>query len=335
MNENESPGKTAKTSLHGNPSLRRSKVYLLSGFLGAGKTTLLKRILLQQEDHSGTVVIVNEFGKVGIDGALLEGTSPNIIELTNGCVCCTISLDLRQTLSDVWERFQPARIIIEASGVADPTSIKTILGRDPLKEHMVLEKIITILDAKLWEIRETFGRLFYNQLESANLVLLNKIDRIHKSQVNKCLRELSESIPNCKVVPTIQCQVDPEIIWLPPGSVPLSAKPGRLQYHHEPGTCPNNTVTVDAGQFQAFVYEETRPLSQACFRSFLQELPADVFRIKGPVRFTNHTRFINYTDGEAQITPWKDEALTCLSIIGKNIDQSYFLDCLQRCVASG
>ena len=98
-------------------------VILISGFLGSGKTTLLKRILAWDDDLSGTVVLVNEFGDVGIDGSLLKDSGSDVVELTSGCICCTLGADLRQSLHNIMERFIPSRILIEASGVVDPVSI--------------------------------------------------------------------------------------------------------------------------------------------------------------------------------------------------------------------
>ncbi|MBW2296966.1 MAG: DUF3623 domain-containing protein, partial [Deltaproteobacteria bacterium] len=104
-----------------------TKVFILSGFLGAGKTTLLKRMLAWQTDLSGTVVIVNDFGKVGIDGMLLQGYGPEVIELASGCICCTLAIDLIQTLKQVRKRLKPNRIIIESSGISDPEGILSAL----------------------------------------------------------------------------------------------------------------------------------------------------------------------------------------------------------------
>ena len=79
----------------------KSEVIIISGFLGAGKTTLLKKILTWESDLSETVVIVNEFGDVGIDGSLLQNVGSDVVELTGGCICCTMKVDLNQTLKKI------------------------------------------------------------------------------------------------------------------------------------------------------------------------------------------------------------------------------------------
>ena len=87
-----------------------SDVILIAGFLGSGKTTLLKHILTWDHDLSGTVVLVNEFGDVGIDSKILKDSGSNVVELTSGCICCTLVADLRQSLHGIMERFRPSRV---------------------------------------------------------------------------------------------------------------------------------------------------------------------------------------------------------------------------------
>ena len=104
--------------------------------MGADKTTLLKRILSWEANLSETVVLVNEFGDIGIDGALLKDSGSDVIELTSGCICCTLSSDLHQSLTRIWNRFKPRRILIESSGVADPKSIAPVLKEQGLSQLM-------------------------------------------------------------------------------------------------------------------------------------------------------------------------------------------------------
>ena len=178
-----------------NRAYQKAGLLLLSGFLGAGKTTLLKRIISWETDLSETAVLVNEFGDIGIDGSLLKNSGSEVIEITSGCICCTLSADLKQSLTKIWNQFKPRRILIESSGVADPSSLTSILNQRDVSQCMELQKIITVLDADFWEAREAFGPLFYNQLKEAHLILLNKIDLIEKSKVARFLKEIHEVIP--------------------------------------------------------------------------------------------------------------------------------------------
>ena len=90
---------------------------------------------------------------------------------------------------------------------------------------MALQKIITVLDAELWEARENFGTFFYSQLEMANVILLNKIDLLENDQVARFLEEIHTAIPGSQVVPTVQCRIDPETLWSENKPKPFDIKP--------------------------------------------------------------------------------------------------------------
>jgi len=328
---------------------RRADVILLAGFLGAGKTTLLKRILTWDTDLTGTVVIVNEFGEVGIDGALLESFGSDVVELTSGCICCTLSSDLEQTLVGVWERYAPRRIFIEATGVADPKAISGVLRTPRLHDLMEIRKIITVLDADYWGAREVFGPLFYHQLDEAHLILLNKIDLLEADQVPVYLKEIHEAIPHCRVVPTIQCRVDPETlltypeaeqVMTEPGgffrTVPPSGNccPGRHNHGHECDIHGANERPVDASDagYTAFSFKEMRPLVESCFNRFLDDLPWELFRLKGTVRFEDRVAMINFVGGKSEWTSWSGTPETRLAFVGWKVDTEETIGKLRSCI---
>jgi len=304
----------------------KADIILLSGFLGSGKTTLLKRILGWETDLAGTVVVVNEFGEVGIDGALLKDSGSDIVELTSGCICCTLTADLKRSMAKLWERFRPKRILIESSGVADPTSISKALTEPGLRANMTLKKIITVLDADFWEAREAFGPLFYNQLEMADLILLNKIDLLETEKVPIFLSEIHATIPDSQVVPTIRCQVDPETLWTAPKSKLEVIKPMdffKIQLDRH---------SVDAANYVTFAFETACPLDETRFRGFIDKLPIEVFRVKGPVRFSDRTVMLNFVGGKGEWLPWEPEARTQLAFIGWNITKEENLERLRQCL---
>jgi G3E family GTPase len=307
-------------------SRKKADIILLSGFLGSGKTTLLKQILGWETDLAGTVVVVNEFGDVGIDGALLKDSGSNIVELTSGCICCTLTADLKRSMAKLWGRFRPKRILIESSGVADPTSISKALSEPGLRANMTLKKIITVLDADFWEAREAFGPLFYNQLEMADLILLNKIDLLEKGKVPIFLSEIHATIPDSQVVPTIRCRVDPETLWTAPRSKlevlkPLDFFKKQLDHH-----------SVDADNYVTFAFETAYLLDETRFRGFIDKLPFEVFRVKGPVRFPDRTVMFNFVGGRGEWLPWQPEPRTQLAFIGWNITKEENLERLRQCI---
>ncbi|MCP4671186.1 MAG: GTP-binding protein, partial [Desulfobacula sp.] len=117
----------------------KTKIFIITGFLGTGKTTLLKRILESSTDLSKTVVLINEFGKIGIDKSLIKNTAAaDIVELTSGCICCSLKTDMIQSLQILRHEYAPERLVIEATGVADPLSIIQALNDRIIKPHFEL-----------------------------------------------------------------------------------------------------------------------------------------------------------------------------------------------------
>ena len=317
-----------------------AQVLLLSGFLGAGKTTLLRRILSWQTDLSDTVVIVNEFGEVGVDGDLLRDAGSDVIELTSGCICCTISADLKQSLSKIRQRFQPSRIIIESSGVADPTAVASVIKMPELSAHMHLSKIITVLEADIWEGREVFGPLFFNQLGMAHLILLNKVDLLANEKIRQFLGELHELLPGSQVVPTIRCAVDPETLWAPAAVKTFGLKP--ISFYRPVSHGSENEpmhshggdahASVDASNYVTFSFRGFQVFNETCFRKFIKDLPWEVFRVKGPVRFADRMIMLNFVGGKAEWLPWEGEPETRLAFIGWDTRKEDILNKLERCI---
>ena len=141
--KNRLPGQVSEISMQNS----LCEVILIAGFLGAGKTTFLQQILSWPEKLSGTVILVNEFGRIGIDGELLEGFDTPVVEMANGCICCSLKGDLIRTLGDILERFHPKRLIIEATGVADPLDILGVLDLPEFQRKFEKAKVVTIVDA--------------------------------------------------------------------------------------------------------------------------------------------------------------------------------------------
>jgi G3E family GTPase len=323
-------------------SEQKALVFLLSGFLGSGKTTLLKRILSWETDLSDTVVLVNEFGDVGIDGDLLKNSGSDVVELVSGCICCSLRNDLKQSLLRILNEYRPKRIFIEASGVSDPTAILSVLFEAPLAESIILEKIVTVLDADLWEARENFGQIFYNQLKTANLILLNKADLLDKASIPACLKEVHELYPHCQVVPTIRCCVDPEIFWSQkmPDKMEIKPMQSLLEASREDtahNSLQNQLKIQEAFQssdhFVTFSFEDSRIIDETHFNHFVDALPFEVFRMKGPVQFANRTDIVNFVGGKGEWSIWEGSPETRLAFIGWHVNPADILSKLQRCIA--
>jgi G3E family GTPase len=320
----------------------KTKVFLIAGFLGSGKTTLLKRILSWQTDLAGTVVLVNEFGKVGIDGALLKNAGSDVFELTSGCICCTIKSELEDTLKTIWERFHPKRILLEATGVAQPNAVVEIVENEALKNWMEIEKVVTVLDIRYWLNRENFGQFFMKQVQEANLILLNKMDTVAKSQVSQSLSQLHQTVPACQTIPTAYCKVDPETLWNASRHEVNDRGIGILDFyqpaaeHAHPhqnghaGEC--DRVSDEDSGYISFDFSTNKPMDEAALNRFLESLPWQVFRIKGPVQFPDRTVLLNFVAGQYNWDTWEGKPETRLVLVGWQIEAQKIMPGLDKCV---
>ncbi len=197
-------------------------VTIIAGFLGAGKTTLLNRIL--QADHGRRLaVLVNDFGQVNIDSQLLDSAGENpIIDLPNGCICCTLARDLSGVVGRlIGLEDPPDQLIIEASGVSSPGDIKSILDVPELASRVRVNSIITLVDAEN-VLRLAKAVMFADkQVAAADIVLLNKTDLVDAKQIAEVLTWITGVAPAACVVPATYANVPMSLI-----TGDTSTKPG-------------------------------------------------------------------------------------------------------------
>ena len=174
------PTQKMDASKHGLP------VTIITGFLGSGKTTLLNHILTNQEGLK-TAVLVNEFGEVGIDNDLLitTGDDDNMVELSNGCICCTINNDLLEAVYKVLERADKIDyLVVETTGLADPLPVAlTFLGTE-LRDLTRLDSIVTVVDAENYSLDLFNSQAAYNQIAYGDIILLNKMDVVDEADAD-------------------------------------------------------------------------------------------------------------------------------------------------------
>ncbi len=193
--------------------MSRIPVTLVTGFLGSGKTTLIAH-LLTQPGFAGTLVVVNEFGEVGIDHDLLEASSDDTILLANGCLCCTIRGNLVDTLLDVQAQVADGRlrtfdrVVVETSGVADPAPLLGfLLGEAAVMERYRLDAVITTVDAVAGA--ETLARQpeAATQARVADRLLLTKTDLAEPAAIASLTGLLRALNPTAPILPVIQGQI--------------------------------------------------------------------------------------------------------------------------------
>ena len=160
-------------------------VTIISGFLGSGKTTLLNHILKNQVGIK-TAVLVNEFGEIGIDNDLIIEGSEDMIELNNGCICCSINGELLNTVSKVLERAEKLDyLIVETTGLADPLPVAMTFAAGDLREKVRLDSIITVIDGENFDFEINNTSVAYSQILYGDILLLNKCDLVNEEQLKK------------------------------------------------------------------------------------------------------------------------------------------------------
>ncbi|MGB3297949.1 MAG: GTP-binding protein [Phormidesmis sp.] len=200
------------TTLAPTPSMDASKhglpVTIITGFLGSGKTTLLNHILTNQEGLK-TAVLVNEFGEVGIDNELLITTGDdNMVELSNGCICCTINNDLLEAVYKVLERADKIDyLVVETTGLADPLPVAlTFLGTE-LRDLTRLDSIVTVVDAENYSLDLFNSQAAYNQIAYGDIILLNKMDVVDEADADLLEVKLREIKQDARILRTDHSQV--------------------------------------------------------------------------------------------------------------------------------
>ena len=326
-------------------------VTVLTGFLGAGKTTLLNR-LLRGAAGKRYAVIVNEYGELGIDGALVIGAEEEVVELNNGCVCCKLRGDLLRVASNLVRR--PGRfdgILIETSGLADPAPVvQTFYFDDLLRQHTRLDSVICVADARhlptqLRDLPEAGV-----QLAQADLVLLNKADLADAAMLFEAERAVHALNPTAELRRSVQGEIalerlldrgafDISRLRVPPTG--LGAAPAGPRSHvyraPEEGRHSRGVSSVSISF--------ARPLERSRFMPWLQRLVtergADLLRAKGIVAFEGQDRRFVFQAVHMTVDSGLDRAWaegeareSRLVFIGRNLDAEELRSELAHCEVS-
>jgi G3E family GTPase len=317
-------------------------VTILTGFLGAGKTTLLNRIL--KEDHGHRIAVIeNEFGESGVDGEILERTEEQIVEMNNGCICCTVRGDLIRILGELKEKRDGGklkfdRVVIETTGMADPGPVaQTFFTDEEIGNYYLLDSILTVVDAKhapkqLDEFHEA-----QEQVGFADRILLSKTDLTKEEETESLIKRLKRMNPRAPIkkvnfgnapigeVLDIRgfnlnaiLELDPEFL---------------TDIHHE-----------HHDEVESFVFKSDKPFDGAKLEQFLsgmiQVYGPDLLRYKGVLWMKGKKERVVFQGvhmmmGGDMGKPWSktEKKSSTLVFIGKKLPKDLFLAGLEQCLA--
>ncbi|MBO8239603.1 GTP-binding protein [Prochlorococcus marinus XMU1412] len=336
-------------------------VTIISGFLGSGKTTLLNHILKNQVGLK-TAVLVNEFGEIGIDNDLIIEGSEDMIELNNGCICCSINGELLNTVSKVLERSEKIDyLIVETTGLADPLPVAMTFAAGNLREKVRLDSIITVIDGENFDFEINNSSVAYSQILYGDILLLNKCDLVNEEQ----LKKVEQFINKIKKEPRILRSTNSEVGLQTIMSVGLfetdifkydknkedveknshdhsshshdhsSHSHDHSSHSHDHSSHSHDLINNIEG-FTSVSYETFEPFSLRKFQYFLDnQISQNVFRAKGILWFMESERkHIFHLSGKRfslDDEEWTKEKSNKIVFIGKNLDHQTIKNQLSSC----
>jgi len=242
---------------------------VVSGFLGSGKTTLVRH-LLEDAQRQGIKlgIISNEFGELGIDAALLGDTGDAYVELEGGCVCCRLSDELIASLELLRERVRPDRVVVETSGVALPYDTQLHFWRAPVSDWIRENVAAVVVNAEqVLQGRDLEGT-FEDQVGSADLILMSKLDLVPAERIPEIERYLDSLAPDAPRVPCPRGRVASEVFF-PPEPRNLPPRPREASDHHHESFSASE-LEIEAGINEDVLRERLADLGALRVKGFVE-----------------------------------------------------------------
>jgi G3E family GTPase len=277
----------------------RTPIVLITGSLGSGKTTLLRHILANTRER--LAIVMNEFGEVTVDSRVIAGKAVQMVELTGGCVCCSLTGELAAAIDEIITAVHPDRIVLEATGVAEADAL--VYEVQDFLPQVRLDSVIALVDAHAAITYPQVGYTERSQLEVADLVVINKTDLISTEELAQVRAKVKRHNPGAVQISTVHGAVDMAVLL---GlDLPGRKMPGRQLSPH--------------ATWQSFAFTTGETMDEECFRQVVASLPLSVFRSKGFVRLAEGTRLFNYVAGRMDLEDFPSNR-TELIFIGQDID---------------
>ena len=316
---------------HSNERREAVPVTILTGFLGSGKTTLINHIL-GLEHGLKVAVIVNEFGNISIDDKLISNRAQDIIELANGCICCSMQGDLLRTVHQVIGGSHDIDyVLLETSGLSDPLPVATSILNNIPGNTVRLDGIITLVDAANFDANLEHAEVAFSQLVNTDLILINKTDLVDENIPELIQQGINKINPSARMLTCVNGNVDPCLLL----DVNLSKLEQHLDAPAEAGhRSPGNKhhSETDLSGFDSISFESHKPFKLDTFRTFVADMPVNVYRGKGILNITDddHRCVFHLVGDRCVVTkgdPWATDEIrkTQLVLIGRQLKNTDLL----------
>lgn len=324
-------------------------VTIITGFLGSGKTTLLNQILQNKQDLK-VAILVNEFGDINIDSQLLVSLDEDMVELSNGCICCTINDGLVDAVYRVLEREDRIDyLVIETTGVADPLPIILTFVGTELRDLTRLDSILTVVDAETFTPEHFESEVALKQVAYGDIVLLNKTDLVEQPRIKELESYITTVKYGARILHSQYGQVPLPLI-LDVGLTPIDQYQTKQhnqhnhdhEHHHDHHAHEHhhhhsNHLANDG--FVSLSFTSDRPFDVHKFEQFLtKEMPNNVFRAKGILWFSDsQMRHIFQLSGpryDLKADEWSVSPNNQLVFIGRHLDAAFIKKQLNECLVS-
>lgn len=289
------------------------KIDVISGFLGSGKTTFIKKAFESGVfDEDRILIIENEFGDIPIDNILLENDDYTLIEISKGCICCSLKGELIETLADVALNYQIDRVIIEPSGIFVLEDLFGILNHPKLISKFVINGIYTLVDIKFYQLTQfRYARFFDSQVKHASHLILSKIDLYEDESIDEAVSLLRKSNDSAFIHALPRDEYDKtymkEIFQYPD----LVSSPDLLVHGHSEMAIESLSLKLKES------------ISKATWLNYLERIQSDqygrIIRMKGFINIDGNESLLNYYMGECSLTPTTYEEANQMVIIGENL----------------
>lgn len=283
-------------------SVKKVKAHLISGFLGTGKTTALKSLMAQKDPNEKWVIIVNEFGEIGIDGAVLSDNGIPVAEIAGGCLCCTAGAQMGDTIQKMLRDVRPDRLMIEASGLAHAASVIDELKVKPLSEQLDVAAVFTVVDPRQFISPDyALQSLYKDQIGVCDVLVASKIDLCTAEQLAEFHAKAAKLFPaKAKVVEVQNAQL--AIQWL---DIPVIEKP-----RYRVKALPDNSMGL---QSEGFTFAAGQDFDGERLTNFFNDLPKlahGLVRAKGVFQVLGTWVWLNWVDGQwgANQVSWRRDS---------------------------